>query len=133
MVKYNSFFDIKQILNEYSEEIQEEITLEAKRLGVESTNKLRKNSPKSKNSKRSGKYSKGWKVKTREGKGFVNVIIYNKTDYQLTHLLENGHLAKNGKRVKGIIHIAPIHDELIETYSKNVEKIIKRGEKNATN
>lgn len=128
MSKYNSILDINEILNDYSHDIQEAITDEAQKIAKEGQSKLKSTSPKNrKNTKSKGKYAKGWKVKTTKGRGFVNCTIYNATDYQLTHLLENGHLTRNGSRTKPIKHIEPVHDECCNEFEKNVEKIIKNG------
>ena len=53
----------------------------------------------------SGLYRKGWRMKTYTENGVKAVKVYNETCYQLTHLLEFGHLAKNGKFVKPVPHI----------------------------
>lgn len=55
-----------------------------------------------------GRYAAGWTYEPTEGalKGY---IVYNATDYQLTHLLENGHALWNGtKRVKARKHIGKV-------------------------
>ena len=53
----------------------------------------------------SGAYRKGWRIKTYTENGMKAVKVYNETCYQLTHLLEFGHLTKNGKFVKPVPHI----------------------------
>ena len=53
----------------------------------------------------SGLYRKGWRIKTYTENGMKAVKVYNETCYQLTHLLEFGHLAKNGKFVQPVPHI----------------------------
>jgi len=125
----DSILDIKDILNDYSHEVQEAITLEAERLSKEGAKTLKVTSPKSKrNSKRKGKYAKGWRVKTEKGRGYVHCTIHNATDYQLTHLLEREHLTHNGgKYVPKQKHIEPVHDKIVADYEKNVENIIKNG------
>lgn len=63
-----------------------------------------------------GKYSKSWAVKQEKSNwGTDSYIIYNKKHYRLTHLLEFGHVVKNGtKRVVGkagaIPHIKPMEE-----------------------
>lgn len=63
-----------------------------------------------------GKYSKSWAVKQEKSNwGTNSYIIYNKKHYRLTHLLEFGHVVKNGtKRVVGkagaIPHIKPMEE-----------------------
>ena len=53
----------------------------------------------------SGLYRKGWRMKTYTENGVKAVKVYNEACYQLTHLLEFGHLAKNGKFVQPVPHI----------------------------
>ena len=47
------------------------------------------NSPKD-----TGDYKKGWRIK--QDKARKSIIVHNATDYQLTHLLEHGHVKRNG-------------------------------------
>ena len=55
-----------------------------------------------------GRYAAGWTFEPKTG-GLKGYIVHNATDYQLTHLLENGHALWNGtKRVKAQKHIAPV-------------------------
>lgn len=122
----SSLLNINDILNDYSHNIQDEITEEAIKVAKEGMAKLKKTSPTNKkNTPHKGRYAKGWRVKTEKGRGFVNCTIYNSTDYQLTHLLENGHLTRNGKKTTPIKHIEPVHDEVVSNYEKGVENIIK--------
>lgn len=132
MSKYSSILDISDILNEYSHDIQDAITEEAIKIAKEGQSKLQSTSPKNKkNTSHKGRYAKGWRVKTEKGRGYVNCIIYNATDWQLTHLLEKGHkLTRNGKKI-GVVgakkHIEPVHDEVCQTFETRTEKIIKNG------
>ena len=45
---------------------------------------------------KSGDYRKGWAIRTKREKYGINVLIYNKIKPGLTHLLEKGHVTKNG-------------------------------------
>lgn len=121
-----NILDIKDILNDYSEEIQEAITEEAEKIAKSGANKLKATSP-----KRTGRYAKGWKVKVVKGKGFINTTIYNSTNWQLTHLLEKSHVIKNKNGTYGMskpqVHIAPVEEECVAEYERNVENIIKNG------
>lgn len=128
MSKNNSILDINEILNDYSNDIQEAITEEAIKIAKEGQKQLKLNSPKNKkNTSHKGRYAKGWRVKTVKGRGFISCVIHNATDYQLTHLLEKGHLTRTGGKTKSITHIEPVHDECCSNYEKNVIEIIKNG------
>ena len=122
----DSILEIKDILNEYSEDIQELITSAAESVAKRGANKLKHTSP-----KRTGKYAKGWKVKTKKGKGFVSSTIYNSTNWQLTHLLEKPHVIRNKSGSYGIskpkVHIFPVEQSCILEYEREVEDIIKYG------
>lgn len=128
MPKYDSILDIKDILNDYSHDIQDAITEEAEKIAKEGKDTLKHTSPINKRrTKHRGRYAKGWRVQVKKGQGFVNCVIHNSTDYQLTHLLENSHLTRNGGKTKPIKHIEPVHDKCVNDFEKGVERIIKNG------
>lgn len=118
----NDFSAIKDILNEYSSDIQNGITEKAFEVAEKGKNELKATSP-----KRTGSYSKGWRVDKRNGKGFVHATIYNATNWQLTHLLEKSHLLRNGKKSTPKVHIAPVEEKCITEYERDVEQVIKNG------
>lgn len=126
MAKYKDLIDIKDILNEYSSDIQDGITEAAYKVAENGKNKLKVTSP-----KRTGKYRKGWRVDKRGGKGYVHATIYNATDWQLTHLLEKPHVIRNQYGTWGTskpqVHIEPVEQECIREYQRDVEQVIKNG------
>ena len=70
--------------------------------GKQAQKELRETSPKRKKGKTAGRYAKGWRVKSVEKKkGVIEVTVYNKTDYQIAHLLEYGHAVVVGGRTIG--------------------------------
>lgn len=124
----NSILDVKDLLNEYSDSIQEGIDKEAQDIAKEAVNELKATSPKR---PKSGKYARGWRVNTKKGRGFINCTVHNATNWQLTHLLENGHrIMRNGEKV-GVadakVHIRPVEQKVISQYQHDVERIIKNG------
>lgn len=118
----DSILDIKDILNEYSVDIQESIVKTAENVAKKGAEKLKQTSP-----KRTGKYSKGWRVRTTKGRGEVSSTIYNATNWQLTHLLEKPHLLRNGRLSTPKVHIYPVEQQCIKEYETEVEKVIKNG------
>lgn len=109
--------EINKILKEYTEEVEKGIDLAGENVAKKAVKQLRANSPKNK-----GSYAKGWKITKIDGKN----IIHNKTNYQLTHLLEHGHVKVNGGRVAARVHIKPAEEKAVNEYIKEVEKVIKR-------
>lgn len=74
----------------------------------------------------SGEYASGWKSKIETGRVTTQGIIYNATEPGLAHLLEHGHLSKNGTqrvfgRVAGREHIAPVEAEIAEEFERAVK------------
>jgi hypothetical protein len=48
-------------------------------------------------------------------------------DYRLSHLLENGHVLRDGGRVEGTHFIKNASDPILEKYIKAVEEVVKNG------
>lgn len=82
---------------------------------VRSDGKKRKRAP--------GSYAKGWSAKVKEKNiGMETWVIYNRTDYQLTHLLEFGHIiAGTGRRSRAIPHIAAVNESASKEFADSVE------------
>lgn len=70
-----------------------------------------------------GDYANSW---TYERLPNGNYKVYNKDHYQLTHLLEYGHVIKNKKQgpeygvVRGRAHIAPSTQKIAQIFEKDV-------------
>ena len=121
-VKINNFeAELSKIMEEYAGNITE-----GTQKAVEEAAKVAKKEAKSGSpvGKR-GKYQKGWSVKQKKTRLGAEATVYNRTDYQLTHLLEKGHALRGGGRTKAIPHIAPAEQNAIENITKAVEKIAK--------
>lgn len=107
----NVEIQMAEILDEVQKGAKEALGKGIDNVSKESVQKLRNTSPRRTSGKNAGRYAKGWTVKkNRDG----DVVVHNKTDYQLTHLLENGHVIRNKKgtygRTHGIKHIAPVEE-----------------------
>lgn len=126
MSNYKSILDVNTILNEYSQDIQEAIIEETEKIAKNGADKLKYTSPKN-----TGKYARGWKVKTIKGNGYISSTIHNSTNWQLTHLLEKPHIIKNKYGTWGTskpqVHIKPVEEECIREYEKKVVQAIKNG------
>lgn len=81
---------LSKIIKDYTNEEIAKIDKCLVKAGNYARDDLRQNSP-----KHTGDYARGWKTRKRQGRHIINVTIYNATDWQLTHLLENPHLIRN--------------------------------------
>lgn len=116
MLKINNLSDeIIKSLNVYSYEVKEDVDLATNISSKELVQDLKQNSP-----KLTGDYKKGWRMKKVKN----GYITYNKTDYQLTHLLEKSHAKRNGGRTEPVIHIAPAEEKAIKDFLKRIKKAI---------
>lgn len=83
--------------------------------GQRATDILRDISPDS-GRNRATPYKKGWVADDNTMSQGYRVVVWNKTNWQLTHLLENGHFITNGKNFN-IYWSAPI-PHIAKTYRK---------------
>lgn len=114
---------VNKILAEYQGSIEENLDIITKQMGQKGATALRNQSRQSLE-QHTGNYAKGWTYGFRKTRRYANVTIYN-DHYSLPHLLEHGHLIKNGTgrvygTVKGREHIKPIADEIVSKYQEEV-------------
>ncbi len=97
---------MEDLLDTVDKEVKESTKRNIDAVSREAVQKLKNTSP-----RKTGSYASGW-GKKKEGE--MDVIVYNRTDASLTHLLENGHIVRNKKgtygRASGIKHIAPVEE-----------------------
>lgn len=121
---------INEELQALGVEVNEEMQEVFDEVGKEAVKKLKATSPKNPKGSQSGRYAGGWiyekgkRAKNYKGSGAVR----NKTDPQLTHLLEYGHpLVRNGKVVGNVEakeHIRPVADWCADEIEKKLSKKI---------
>ena len=121
-----------RILDEYSGRVQNVTNVAIARVSRECVKKLRTDSP-----RKTGDYARGWAVKKmtpKNGGKIAEVIVHNKTEYSLTHLLENPHIIDNGKAEYGktspghgqIIHIKPVEEWANEELPDEIERELEQ-------
>ena len=113
---------IGEFLEAYTREVADEVRDAAVKVGEEAAGELRASGP-----KKTGKYSKSWKIKVVEGDETIHVTVHNARYYRLTHLLENGHANRDGSRTRGRPHIKPVEEKVKDEYLKAVEEAIRKG------
>lgn len=123
---------VDKILTEYFDGIETASTRLVSEVAADTAVRLQGTSPRrtGKYAKGSGKYAKGWRVKQgKRAKAKNEVEIYN-TQYQLTHLLEHGHVKNVHGHVLGFTaarpHIAKAEQEAINRLLKGVEEAAKK-------
>jgi hypothetical protein len=109
---------IAESLQEFSDEKTKEIKSILTDKSKELAENIKKDSP-----KKSGEYSKGWTAtKQYEDNLNISYVVHNKNKPQITHLLENGHMNRDGSRTESIPHIEPncqkIESEIDESIAK---------------
>lgn len=113
--KFNGFdiqIEYKKVVDEYAEKCKDLIQQNAKRVLKEHR----------------GKYVNGWTedVQKTYGGGY-SVVVWNKTDWQLTHLLEDGHRIVNKKGGEGWAsahpHIDPAYRSVKNKFVKAMENV----------
>lgn len=116
---------ISRILSEYAGDIAENVGEIAVAMGKKGVQALKQTS-RTKLQVHSGEYANGWTMQTTQARTGTTVTIYNKKP-GLPHLLEYGHVTRNGTgrtypRTPAHEHIKPVADELISTFENEVKR-----------
>lgn len=117
--------EVNKILMEYADEVDKELVEVEESVAKEAVKKLKATSPKADHNGGHRHYAADWGVDNESKKKYARFVIKNK-QYQLTHLLENGHdIVSHGKKaghVAGRPHIKPVE----EWCKKEVEKRLRK-------
>lgn len=113
---------IGDTLTLYAHDVTQEVKAVARAMANDAERKMR-TTPKP---KRTGVYRRSWRVdKAYDSASEVRYSVHNKKKYQLTHLLEDGHRARDGSMVKPIPHIKPVNDWVHREFEKRVKMLLK--------
>ena len=118
---------LKEILTKYGDDVYEVLSAAVAEISNEATKKLRAGGPYG----GTGAYKNDWAADDIP-KGVLSKtrVVYNTEHYRLTHLLEKGHVSRNGTRrtfgtVRAYPHIKPVEDWTIKELPQKVEEAIK--------
>lgn len=124
--------EIMKALEGYVDDIENDVKDSTNSVIKEAKKELVQTSPRS-GAARNTKYYKGWAVKnggkTRKGR-YYSKVIWNKTNYQLTHLLENKHHKRDGTGwVEAQPHIGKVQEKYGTKFADLLEEKIRRSSK----
>lgn len=121
-----------EVLNEFGEECYTVMGAAITEVSDEAVNKLQSVAHFAPGGHPSGDYSKDWtKDVFPKERLKVKMVVHNLDHYRLTHLLENGHVSRNGTgrtfgRVPAYPHIAPVNDWANAELPKRVKEKLGR-------
>lgn len=110
---------VLKALAEYGDKTTEILEAETKTIARQTVSEIKKSAPSG------GDYAKGWSHKAEKGGAYkLSETVYNRTDYQLTHLLESPHSTGGGghypKNVDYTGTLAQIEEKQTEKYINEV-------------
>lgn len=116
--------EIMKGLEEYSDMATDELKKEVKKTARNIRKDIQANAPVG----ATGKYSKSWSVKNqKETSNSIELVVHSKNRYQLAHLLEKGHVLRQGGRVSARPHIGPAEEKGIRELEENITRKLKNG------
>lgn len=112
---------IKDILDDYSDQVYENLEEITQRIGKKGVEAVRNSSKEAFNGK---VYASGWGMTVEKNRLYTSVIIHNKKQAGLAHLLEHGHVKANGTgrygQWSGVEHLLPVEEKLVDEFESEV-------------
>ena len=112
---------IADILEDYSTVITNAVNEQTEKAANQLKKDIAADSP-----VKTGKQKKSWRVTKEKVAGLDLKAIVHSTDYRKVHLLENGHLTRDGvTRTKPIRYVSTNEEKIIKQYEQAVATAIK--------
>lgn len=112
---------ISDILNDYSSDLREAVNETTEQTANELKKAIAADSPVD-----SGKQKKSWRVAKEKVAGLDLVAVVHSTDYRKVHLLENGHVTRNGtSRTKAIGYVSKNEEAVVSKYPERLAQTIR--------
>lgn len=111
---------ITAILNEYADGVTTGVKDAVKKTTKDGAKMVKKEAVKKFGN---GPYAKSWTYKVETERLGSNGVIYSKKP-GLPHLLENGHMLRNGRFWQGKPHISTAEEKIVEEFEEEVIKSI---------
>ena len=112
---------ITDILDDYSTDLREAVNQTTEQTANELKKAIAADAP-----VKSGKQKKSWRVAKEKVAGLDLVAIVHSTDYRKVHLLENGHVTRNGiTRTKAIGYVSKNEQAIVSKYPERLTQAIR--------
>lgn len=112
---------IADILDNYSTDLREAVNKTTEQAANELKKAIAADAP-----VKSGKQKRSWRVTKNKVAGIDLVAVVHSTDYRKVHLLENGHLTRNGMtRTRAFRYVSKNEDELIRKLPERMAQAIR--------
>lgn len=119
---------IKDVLSQYGDQVNEVMGESIDSVSKQAVEKLQSVQTFAPNGNPTGAYSASWKAEeVKTGRLSQKRVIHNQEHYRLTHLLEKGHVLKNGTgrtfgRVPAYPHIEDVNEYVAQELPKEIER-----------
>lgn len=112
---------LSSVLDNYASDLREAINADTEAAAQKLKKAIAADAP-----VKSGKQKKSWKI-SREYLGGIDLkTVVHSSDYRKVHLLENGHLTRNGvTRTKATYYVSKNAEQVIDEYEKILADTIK--------
>jgi hypothetical protein len=112
---------LEDVLDNYATDLREAINADTEAAAQRLRKAIQADAP-----VKTGKQKKSWRI-AREYLGGVDLkTVVHSTDYRKVHLLENGHVTRNGvTRTKAANYVSTNADRIIKEYEEQVAETIK--------
>ena len=112
---------LNAILDNYCTDVREAVNTTTEKAANELKKAIAADAP-----VKSGKQKRSWRVTKNKVAGIDLVAIVHSTDYRKVHLLENGHLSRDGiTRSRAFRYVSKNEDELIRKLPERMAQAIR--------